>query len=170
MSTTATIRLQQRGGPLTAPNPVDLGKPGSKIPVLCNRAGIPVAVGITAANTPDGEALRPLVWAIPAVRSRCGQRRRRPGKLHADKAYDHRELRQGVTDCGIGVRIGRKGVESSERLDLRRWVIERTLPWLTGYHRLTMRYDRKDTYFCGFLTLAAALTWYEKLGKDRSTR
>ncbi|SCG03151.1 hypothetical protein GA0115256_14861, partial [Streptomyces sp. DconLS] len=33
----------------------------------------------------------------------------------------------------IGVRIARKGIESSERLGRRRWVIERTMSWLTGY-------------------------------------
>ncbi|WP_281279125.1 hypothetical protein [Nocardia yunnanensis] len=35
----------------------------------------------------------------------------------------------------------------------------------TGYHRLTIRYDRKATHFLGFLTLAAALICYKKLVK-----
>lgn len=100
--------------------------------------GLPLAVGISAA-TNDAEALRPLGRAIPAVRSRRGPRRRRPTKLHADKAYDHTELRRWVRDRGIDVRIARKGVESSDRLGLHRWVIERTISRLTGYHRLNIR-------------------------------
>src|SRR5207247_1444617 len=40
------------------------------------------------------------------------------------------------------VRIARKGIESSERLGRRRWVIERTISWLTGYRRLNHRYER----------------------------
>lgn len=40
--------------------------------------------------------------------------------------------------------------------------------WLGGYHRLSIRYDRKDTHYCGFLTLAAALTCYKKLAKARN--
>ncbi|MET9030789.1 hypothetical protein ABZW96_34985, partial [Nocardia sp. NPDC004168] len=35
--------------------------------------------------------------------------------------------------------------------------------WLTGYHRLNIRYDRKATHFLAFLTLAAALTCFKKL-------
>ncbi|MEV4129910.1 hypothetical protein [Nocardia sp. NPDC049707] len=42
------------------------------------------------------------------------------------------------------------------------------ISWLTGYHRLNVRYDRKATHFLGFLTLAAALTGYKKLPMARS--
>nr|WP_280185642.1 MULTISPECIES: IS5 family transposase [Nocardia] len=160
----ASVRAKK--GDLTGPSPVDRGKPGSKIHVLSDRAGIPLSVGISAANTNDAEALRPLVKAIPAIRSRRGPRRRKPGKLHADKAYDTTELRQWVRNRGIGVRIARKGIESSQRLGRHRWVIERTISWLTGYHRLNLRYDRKATHFLAFLTLAAALTCYKKLTKS----
>ncbi|BEK85792.1 transposase [Nocardia seriolae] len=86
-----------------------------------------MSVGISAANTNDADALRPLVKAIPAVRSRRGPRRHRPAKLHADKAYDIAELRRGVRDRDIAVRIACEGVESSDRLGRYRWVIERTL-------------------------------------------
>ncbi|WP_425303094.1 IS5 family transposase [Nocardia wallacei] len=161
----ASVPSQKRGS-MTGPSPVDRGKSGSKIHVLSDRAGIPLAVGISAANTNDAEALKPLVRAVPAVRSRRGPRRRRPGKLHADKAYDTADLRRWVRNRGITVRIARKGIESSQRLGRHRWVIERTISWLTGYHRLNIRYDRKATHFLGFLTLAATLTCYKKLTKS----
>ncbi len=151
---------------MTGPSPVDRGKAGSKIHVLSDRAGIPLSVGVSAANTNDAQALRPLVKAIPSVRSRRGPRRRRHAKLHADKAYDAADLRKWVRDHGIGVRVARKGIESFDRLGRHRWVIERTISWLTGYHRLNIRYDRKATHFLGFLTLAAALTCYKKLAKS----
>ena len=96
-------------GSLTGPNPVDRGKPGSKIHVLSDRRGLPLSVAVSAANTHDSQALKPLVMAIPAVKSRRGRRRRKPDKLHADEAYDSRDLRAWVRDRGIGVRIARKG-------------------------------------------------------------
>jgi hypothetical protein len=40
------------------------------------------------------------------------------------------------------VRIARKCVESTDKLGRHRWVIERTL---TGYRRLTLRYERTPT-------------------------
>ena len=142
---------------------MDRGKPGSKIHVLPEGTGLPLVAGVSAANTNDSYALKPLVQAIPAIRSRRGPRRRKPGKLHADKAYDHAELRQWVHRRGITVRIARKGVETSEKLGRHRWVIERTISWLTGYRRLTIRYERKASHFHAFLTLAAAITCFKKL-------
>jgi hypothetical protein len=47
-------------------------------------------------------------------------------------------------------------------------VIERTMSWLTGYHRLNIRYERKGIHFCAFLTLAAALTCFKKLTKAKT--
>jgi transposase len=148
---------------MTGPNPVDRGKPGSKIHVLCDRNGLPLAVAVTAANTHDSNALEPLVQAVPAIRSRRGPRRRRPAKLHADKAYDYPHLRTMLRQRGITPRIARRGVDTSDRLGRHRWKIERTIAWLFGYHRLATRYERTAKHFAAFLTLAAALTCYKRI-------
>ena len=118
---------------------------------------------MSAANTHDSLALIPLVQAVPAVRSRRGPRRRRPGKLHADKGYDYDHLRAWLRARRITPRIARRGVETSEKLGRHRWVIERSLAWLTGYRRLTLRYERAARLFTAFLTLAATLTCYKRL-------
>jgi hypothetical protein len=81
---------------MTGRNPVDRSKAGSKIRVLADRHGIPLSVAVSGANTRDCQALKPLVMAIPAIRSRRGRRRRKLDKLHADKAYDSRELCGGT--------------------------------------------------------------------------
>jgi transposase len=150
---------------MTGPSPVDRGKPGSKIHVLSDRGGLPLSLALSAANVNDAFALQPLVQAIPAVRSRRGPRRRRPARLHADKAYGQADLRGWLRDRGIAVRIARKGIETSDKLGRHRWVIERTLAWLTGYRRLTLRYERNASHFLAFMTLAATVTCYKKLAK-----
>nr|WP_198286055.1 IS5 family transposase [Saccharomonospora marina] len=160
----ASVRAKKGGG-LTGPSPVDRGKPGSKIHVLSDRAGMPLTVGISAANTHDSHALKPLVNALPAIRSRRGLRRRKPAKLHADKAYDIPQLRVWLRRRGIIPRIARKGIDNSEKLGKHRWVIERSIAWLTGYRRLTLRYEHKPSHYLAFLTLAATLTCYKKLTK-----
>jgi transposase len=63
---------RQKGGSLTGPNPVDRGKPGSKIHVLSDRAGLPLALGVSGANLHDSQAFEPLIQGIPKVRSRQG--------------------------------------------------------------------------------------------------
>jgi transposase len=144
---------------------VDRGKPGSKLHILSEAAGLPMVVGVTAANTHDSVMLVPMLDGLPAIRSRRGPRRRRPGKLHADKAYDSDELRAQRRRRAITPRIARRGIESSERLGRYRWRIERTISWIFGYRRLTVRYERKATYFAAFLALAATLTCYKRLAK-----
>jgi hypothetical protein len=80
--------------------------------VLSDRAGLPLSVPVSAANTNEADALKPLIRAIPAIKSRRGPRRRRLAKLHADKAYDHAALRTWLRDRAIAVRIARKGIET----------------------------------------------------------
>ncbi len=160
-----SIQVRAEGGDLTGPGPVDRGKPGSKIHAMVERGGLPLSTAISAANTPDAAILLPLLDGMPAVAGRVGRPRRRPGKLHADKAYDHRALRAEVRRRGITVRIARKKVESSQRLGRHRWVIERTLSWLMRYRRLVRRYDRYATHFAAFTTIACALICYRKLLK-----
>ncbi|MCX5433682.1 transposase [Streptomyces sp. NBC_00257] len=47
----------------------------------------------------------------------------------------------------------------------RRWVIERTMSWLTGYRRLNHRYERHPRNYLAFLGLAAALCCYKRLAR-----
>lgn len=120
--------------------------------------GVPLAVAVSGANLHDSLALKPLILGIPAVRSRRGPRRRRPVKLRADKAYFSAEHLSRLRERGLVARIARPGTESGERLGRRRWKIERSIAWLFGYRRLTIRYERKGSHFLAFLGLAAALT------------
>lgn len=158
-------RSGRKGGGLTGPNPVDRGKKGSKLYVLTEAQGIPLAVAVSGANAHDSQALKPLIRGIPAIRSRRGPRRCRPLKLRADKAYFSTEHLAWLRGRGITPRMARPGVESSERLGRHRWKIERSIAWLFGYRRLTVRYERKGSHFLAFLGLAAALTCYKKLAK-----
>jgi transposase len=133
--------------------------------VLSDAQGIPLAVAVSGANMHDSLALKPLILGIPAVRSRRGPRRRQPVKLRADKAYFSAEHLIWLHERGLVARIARPGIESGERLGRHRWKIERSIAWLFGYRRLTVRYERKGSHFLAFLGLAAALTCYKKLAK-----
>lgn len=101
--------------------------------------------------------MAPTLDAIPPVRGRRGRPRRRPDKLHADKAYDARSRRQECRARGIVPRIARRGVESSERLGRHRWVVERTHAWFNRFRRLAVRHERRADLYEAFTNLAAAL-------------
>lgn len=117
----------------------------------------------------DGESFK-LGAFLDNTRRRVGRlsterRAQLAQRLHADKAYDIPHLRKWLRGKRIGVRIARKGIESGERLGRRRWVIERTMSWLSGYRRLSPRYERNPRNYLAFLGLAAALCCYRRLLK-----
>ena len=148
----------RKGGAKTGANPTDKGKAGSKRHVVSDRGGIPLAVVLTAANVHDSKVLEEAVDSIEPIkrpRGRPGRPRKRPKKLHADKAYDFPRCREALRSRGItrGItpRIARRGIDSSERLGRHRWVVERTLAWLAKYRRLTIRYERRDDIHEAFL-------------------
>jgi Transposase DDE domain len=132
---------------------------------LSDANGLPPVVGVTAADTHDPAMFIPLIDGIPAIRSRRGPRRRKPDKIHADKAYDAADPRDYCRRLRITPRIARRGVERNDRLGRHRWRIERTISRTFGYRRLTIRHERKATYFAAFLSLAATLTCYKRLAK-----
>jgi transposase len=104
-----------------------------------------------------------LIDAVPLIQCPSGQRRKRPAKLHADKAYDIPRCRRALTRRKIKVRIARRGIESSARLGRYRWVVERTLAWLARYRRLTIRYELRAEIHQAFLTLGCALICFTNL-------
>ncbi|MFD3733785.1 IS5 family transposase [Streptomyces sp. NPDC058632] len=157
-----SVNMRARKGDLTGPNPVDRDKHGSRILLITERTGLPVSVGISGANVHDSQALIPLVKGMPSIRSRRGPPRRKPGKLHADKGYDYRHLRQWLSGRGIRHRIARKGIETSQRLGRHRWTIERTMAWLAGCRRLHRRYERMAEHFLAFTSIARALICYRR--------
>ena len=96
--------------------------------------------------------------AIPGVRSsKRGRPRRRPRKLHADKAYDSRRCRDECRRRGLLPRIARRGVDSSSHLGRHRWVVERTHAWMSRFRRLTVRYEEREDIHLAFVTLGCAL-------------
>jgi transposase len=115
---------------------------------------------LTAANVHDSRVLEEAVDAIEPIKragGEPGRPRKRPAKVHADKAYDFGRCRKALRKRGIKARIARRGIESSEKLGRHRWVVERTLAWLARYRRLTVRYERRADIHEAFLHLGCSL-------------
>jgi IS5 family transposase len=114
-------------------------------------------VCLSAANTHDSMLLEAVVDVVAPVkgrRGRPGRPRKRPAKLHLDKAYDYPRCRRAPRRRGITPRIARRGVESGGRLGRYRYVVERSLAWLVGCQWLQVRYERRADILLGFLHLS----------------
>jgi transposase len=141
-------------------NPVDRGKPGSKLHLVCDGSGLPLAAVVTAANVSDTSLFQAVVEDLPAVRTPSGQRRSRPDAVHADKGYDSRGNRAYLRRRGIRPRIARRRIESSTRLGRHRWKVERSLSWLSCWRRLQVRWDRDSGRWFAFVLLACAVVCF----------
>jgi transposase len=149
----ASIRPASRPKGGRSPNSTDHGKPGTKRHVVVDRRGTPLATCLTGANRPDAVPYDALIDAVPRIQQPVGTRRMR----HADKAYDIPSCRRSLRRRHIPGRIARTSVESRERLGGHRWVIERTMAWLTQFRRLTVRYERRADIHAAFLSLGCSL-------------
>lgn len=132
---------------------------------MSERGGLPLAVVISAANRNDHKELDTVIDAVAPVKGPAGRPRRRPHKLHADKGYDYQACRNTIRQRGIIARIARRGIESAKRLGRHRYVIERTLEWLSRFRRIARRYERKAAHYAAFIRLACATICYRRAVK-----
>lgn len=115
---------------------------------MCCPGPRPAAAGRGVRRQPARQSgVQALILGIPAVHSRHGPRRRKPVKVRADKAYYCAEHLRRLRSRNLITRIARPGIESGERFGRHRWKIERSISWLFGYRRLTVRYERKGSHF-----------------------
>jgi len=54
-------------------NPVDRGKPGSKLHLVCDGNGLPLTAAVTAANVNDTSTFEAVLDDVPAVRTPAGR-------------------------------------------------------------------------------------------------
>ena len=142
-------------------NPTVRGKAGSKKSILVDGAGGPLSVVVAGANVHDTKLLRPTLESIVVDRPEGVQ------NLCLDKGYDNPTGHRTVADAGYQPHIRRIGEEkldqSGEKTHpARRWVVERTLGWLSKCRAILVRYDKKPSNYLGLLKLACALIWYRR--------
>ena len=88
--------------------------------------------------------------------------------LCLDAGYDNAPAREVVESHGyVGhIRPAREGPRPKRRpgrRKARRWVVERTLAWLSKCRALLVRYDKHDENYLGLIQLACGLLWYRRL-------
>ncbi len=116
------------------------------------------------ANVNDSRLLAATLDAIVVERPESEQH------LCLDKGYDTEEAEQAAITRGYVPHMRRIGEEKLDEQDkpthpARRWVVERTLGWLSRCRGLLVRYERKSENYLGLLQWACALLWYRRIDK-----
>lgn len=152
------------GGEETGRNPTDRGKQGSKIHLLVDERGAPLALHVTGANAHDKWSADDLVVSIVIERPDPEEVEQH---LCADKGYDYEDVHQVVAEeqyiAHIKHRRRRNEPEVEEcpipgelRYPARRWVVERTLGWLAKRRSLRVRWCKKCENWMALVQFACA--------------
>ena len=91
-----------------------------------------------------------------------------PQHLLLDKAYDNPTGHNATDQFKYKAHIRRIGEEKlnskgEKKYPARRWVVERTLAWLSKCRAILVRYDKKAINHLGILQLACSLLWIRRL-------
>ena len=124
-----------------------------------------MAAVVAGANVHDTKLLAATLDAV--VLGRPEPTEGTPQHLCLDKAYDNPTGEQAVASRGYVPHVRRIGEEKldeagEKRHPARRWVVERTLGWLSKCRALLVRYDKKARNYLGMVKLACALLWYRR--------
>ena len=136
--------------------------------LLVEAGGGPLAVVVAGANAHDTKLLAATLAAVILERPEPSEAA--PQNLCLDKGYDNPTGHAATAEHGYIPHIRRIGEEKlDERAEktypARRWVVERTLAWLSKCRALLVRYDKKGENYLGLLKLACALLWYRRYHK-----
>lgn len=116
---------------------------------------------MAGANTNDFKLLKDTLEAVVVERPESRQH------LCLDRGYDNAYGWLQSIDYGYEPHIRRIG---EEKLDgrkrktkkARRWVVERTIGWLSKCRSILVRYEKKAANYLGLVHLACALIWFRR--------
>jgi putative transposase len=152
------------GGSETGKSPVDRSKRGSKIHLLVDQRGAPLALHITGANVHDKWLADDLIVSIVVPRPDPDEVEQH---ICMDKGYDYADVHRFVELERYLVHIKhrrRRGEPLIEACPLpgetqfpaRRWVVERTFGWLAKRRSIRIRWCKKADNWLAFLQLACS--------------
>lgn len=145
------------GGPLGEPEDHALGRSqggfGTKLHLICDGEGTPIAVAVGPGQEHETQQAIPLLEEATAWPEQ-------PAKVAGDKGYSAGWLRAWLRERGIKPVIAHQKSEKARtaRFDRksyrRRNIIERCINSLKWFRRVATRYEKLATHYLGMVTLA----------------
>lgn len=135
---------------------------GRKRHILTDTLGLLLEVGVTAANVHDSMAAPELLEGFMAA----------PGRLlklvWADSAYQGQALAQAFARHGVKVEVVRRSDGQTGFVVLaRRWIVERTLGWLSRARRLNRDHERRPDHHEQMVWWAGLVTLTRRMARQR---
>jgi len=143
----------------------DAGKKvaGRKRHIAVDTIGLLLTVLITAASVQDRDAAKPLLWnlrrAFPAIRL-----------AWADGGYAGKLIPWAKTALKLTVQIVRRPDDlHTFKVLPRRWVVERTLAWITRHRRTVRDYERLPAHHETYIYWAMIIVMTRRLARQAAS-
>jgi len=132
-------------------------KKGSKTHIAVDTLGHLLALYVTPANEQDRAQVAELARQVQAVTQQSVE------LAFVDQGYTGEQPAQDAQAHGLQLEVV-KLPEAKQGFVLlpRRWVVERTLAWLSKCRAILVRYDKHARNYRGLLQFACALLWYRR--------
>ena len=138
--------------------------------MIAAKGGLPLVIATGPANQRDEELVEPMLKQFPPLRGRDGKVRRKPKALQGDRGYGFPHIIRLLVRLVIASLLPVRGSPHGSGLGKTRYVIERTMAWLSDYRRLKVCYERSNERFRGFHVLAACVICSNRLQQTRRRR
>ena len=134
---------------------------GSKIHLVADGGGIPLAAHITAGQAHESKHFQGVVNRVK-IRQPVGRPRTRPGAIAGDKAYSYPAIRRWLRRHAIRAVIPRRSNQRPEdgrvNFDLdtyrKRCTVEQCTAWLKECRHIGTRFDKLAVNFLAMIHLA----------------
>ena len=133
--------------------------------MIVDADGGPLGVVVAGANVHDTKLLEQTIDAMIVERPDPA---RHEQHLCLDKGYDNPTGHATVASRSYTShtrRIGEEKLDDQGRKTrpARRWVVERTLAWLSKCRAILVRHAKKSSNYLAMVQLACVLLWYRRL-------
>jgi hypothetical protein len=122
------------------------------------------------ANQRDEQMVEPMLKKLPMLPDRKGKRRKKPKALQGDRGYGFVHIIKLLVRLMIVSLLAPRGSTHGSGLGKTRYVVERTLAWVSNNRRLKLCYERIGEHFRAFHVLAACVICSNRLQRNRRRR
>jgi putative transposase len=141
------------GNDLIGRNPTDRGRNATKLSVISDVIGTPIAYLLESANVSDCKLFAPTIEKMQLKR-KC------KSMINADKGYSTKKCKQEATNNNFILNAQNKKnfrkalFKTDTKAFKERYVIEAQFSWLKNNKKVRMRYEKKYIYFDAFILIS----------------
>jgi transposase len=119
---------------------------GIKIHLAVDKSGLPLAIDVSPANRHDGRGIVPVLRQLAY--------RGFQGTALGDLSYRGQRLSKAGAALGITIKPSAGGHGGTFIPEGIRWVVERSLAWISCYRRLNTIFERTKSHLIAFVEIA----------------